>query len=65
MRRLVGLGSKSKTKAPAELSAFSASSALAEPAAAVVHGLQVVTEGTNPTVDIVAVHGLNGHREKT
>ncbi|KAH3938661.1 hypothetical protein HBH98_243260 [Parastagonospora nodorum] len=44
---------------------LSASSASAEPAAAVAHGLQVVAEGTNPTVDIVAVHGLNGHREKT
>ncbi|KAF2469609.1 tetratricopeptide repeat domain-containing protein, partial [Lindgomyces ingoldianus] len=28
-------------------------------------GLQVVAEGINPIVDIVAVHGLNGHREKT
>ncbi|MCJ1371571.1 hypothetical protein MMC20_002789 [Loxospora ochrophaea] len=28
-------------------------------------GLQILTEGINPVVDIVAVHGLNGHREKT
>ncbi|KAK4141202.1 uncharacterized protein C8A04DRAFT_39242 [Dichotomopilus funicola] len=28
-------------------------------------GLEIVTEGINPTVDIVAVHGLNGHRDKT
>ncbi|KAL7777411.1 hypothetical protein CFE70_004076 [Pyrenophora teres f. teres 0-1] len=40
-------------------------SASAEPTAAVAQGLQVVAEGLNPTVDIVAVHGLNGHREKT
>ncbi|KAF2022898.1 tetratricopeptide repeat domain-containing protein [Setomelanomma holmii] len=66
MRRLLDFRSKkSKTKAPAELSTSSASSASAEPAAAVAHGLQVVAEGTNPTIDIVAVHGLNGHCEKT
>ncbi|KAJ5566730.1 uncharacterized protein N7459_010112 [Penicillium hispanicum] len=28
-------------------------------------GLQVLAEGTNPVIDIVAVHGLNGHRETT
>ncbi|KAK3177704.1 hypothetical protein K4F52_009552 [Lecanicillium sp. MT-2017a] len=28
-------------------------------------GLEVVSEGNNPIVDIVALHGLNGHREKT
>ncbi|KAH6627252.1 hypothetical protein B0J18DRAFT_366270 [Chaetomium sp. MPI-SDFR-AT-0129] len=28
-------------------------------------GLDVVSEGQNPIVDIVALHGLNGHREKT
>ncbi|KAI1484454.1 hypothetical protein F5X96DRAFT_664167 [Biscogniauxia mediterranea] len=28
-------------------------------------GLEVVFEGVNPIVDIVAIHGLNGHREKT
>uniref|UniRef100_A0A0B7KQ80 DUF676 domain-containing protein n=1 Tax=Bionectria ochroleuca TaxID=29856 RepID=A0A0B7KQ80_BIOOC len=28
-------------------------------------GLEVVFEGDNPVVDIIAVHGLNGHREKT
>jgi hypothetical protein len=53
----------------------------AEPVAAVAHGLQVVAEGTNrpssmllaawlrvrssQDCSIVAVHGLNGHREKT
>ncbi|KAF3031307.1 hypothetical protein E8E12_000040, partial [Didymella heteroderae] len=37
----------------------------AQAAGAVQHGLQVVSEGTDPIVDIVAVHGLNGHREKT
>ncbi|KAE8841204.1 hypothetical protein PTNB85_04603 [Pyrenophora teres f. teres] len=50
---------KSKTQIVAEMSAS------AEPTAAVAQGLQVVAEGLNPTVDIVAVHGLNGHREKT
>ncbi|KAF8857512.1 hypothetical protein BDZ45DRAFT_652705 [Acephala macrosclerotiorum] len=29
------------------------------------HGLKVVAEGTDPKIDIVAVHGLNGHREET
>ncbi|QGA22347.1 hypothetical protein EYB26_010063 [Talaromyces marneffei] len=28
-------------------------------------GLEVVAEGEQPVVDIVAVHGLNGHRDKT
>ncbi|CAM1508710.1 Fc.00g055580.m01.CDS01 [Cosmosporella sp. VM-42] len=28
-------------------------------------GLDVVSEGTDAVIDIVAVHGLNGHREKT
>ncbi|KAH6691976.1 hypothetical protein EV126DRAFT_482154 [Verticillium dahliae] len=28
-------------------------------------GLDVVHEGGNPIVDIVALHGLDGHREKT
>ncbi|WYZ43693.1 hypothetical protein EsH8_VII_000129 [Colletotrichum jinshuiense] len=28
-------------------------------------GLIVLVEGTDPVVDIVAVHGLNGHRERT
>uniref|UniRef100_A0A8H7TR42 DUF676 domain-containing protein n=1 Tax=Bionectria ochroleuca TaxID=29856 RepID=A0A8H7TR42_BIOOC len=28
-------------------------------------GLEVVFPGDNPIVDIIAVHGLNGHREKT
>jgi hypothetical protein len=37
------------------------------PAPALEHpqGLDVLSEGTNPVVDIVAIHGLNGHREKT
>ncbi|KAF2828944.1 hypothetical protein CC86DRAFT_183434, partial [Ophiobolus disseminans] len=60
--QLFGFGSKNKTKTPADLSASSAS---AEAAAAVAHGLQVVAEGTNPVVNIVAIHGLNGHRKKT
>ncbi|KAF2827167.1 hypothetical protein CC86DRAFT_445243 [Ophiobolus disseminans] len=48
-RRLLDLRSKkSKTKAAAGCSTSSAS---AEPAAAVAHGLQVVAEGTNPTVE--------------
>ncbi|USP73005.1 hypothetical protein yc1106_00279 [Curvularia clavata] len=74
MRRLLDFRSKKgKAKIPAELS--STSSASAEPAATpslppqatdeVLQGLQVVCEGTNPVVDIVAVHGLNGHCEKT
>ncbi|MCJ1429258.1 hypothetical protein MMC29_007171 [Sticta canariensis] len=29
------------------------------------YGLKVLAEGTDPILDIVAVHGLNGHREKT
>ncbi|EXM13252.1 hypothetical protein FOTG_18293 [Fusarium oxysporum f. sp. vasinfectum 25433] len=39
----------------------------ATPSPAVVHpqGLDVLSEGTDPIVDIVAIHGLNGHREKT
>ncbi|KAJ1338605.1 nephrocystin-3 [Microdochium nivale] len=28
-------------------------------------GLEVVYEGDNPIIDIVALHGLNGHRQKT
>ncbi|KAK0622435.1 hypothetical protein B0T14DRAFT_563886 [Immersiella caudata] len=28
-------------------------------------GLEILTEGVDPVVDIVAVHGLNGHRSKT
>jgi hypothetical protein len=28
-------------------------------------GLKLLLEGTDPVVDIVAVHGLNGHREET
>ncbi|CAI9635625.1 unnamed protein product [Alternaria burnsii] len=64
MRRLLDFRSKrSKAKAPAELS--SVSSGLSEPAATAAQGVQVVCEGTNPIVDIVAVHGLNGHCEKT
>ncbi|KAF1828259.1 hypothetical protein BDW02DRAFT_257417 [Decorospora gaudefroyi] len=64
MRRLLDFRSKkSKAKVPAELS--SASTGSAEPAATAAQGLQVVCEGTNPVIDIVAVHGLNGHCEKT
>ncbi|KAI1370425.1 hypothetical protein F4677DRAFT_438488, partial [Hypoxylon crocopeplum] len=29
------------------------------------YGLKCVAEGKNPTIDIIAVHGLNGHREHT
>uniref|UniRef100_A0A0B7KK83 DUF676 domain-containing protein n=1 Tax=Bionectria ochroleuca TaxID=29856 RepID=A0A0B7KK83_BIOOC len=28
-------------------------------------GLEVISEGAGPVIDIVAIHGLNGHREKT
>ncbi|KDN71371.1 putative phosphorylase superfamily protein [Colletotrichum sublineola] len=28
-------------------------------------GLDILVEGTDPVVDIVAIHGLNGHREHT
>ncbi|KPA35367.1 hypothetical protein FLAG1_11934 [Fusarium langsethiae] len=37
------------------------------PAPALEHpqGLDVLSEGIDPIVDIVAIHGLNGHREKT
>jgi hypothetical protein len=64
MRRLLDFRSKkSKAKVPPELS--SASTGSAEPAATAAQGLQVVCEGTAPVIDIVAVHGLDGHREKT
>jgi len=64
MRRLLDFRSKkSKAKVPAELS--SASTGSAEPAATAAQGLQVVCEVTNSVIDIVAVHGLNGHCEKT
>lgn len=36
-----------------------------EPSKASAHGLKVVAEGEQPVVDIVAVHGLNGHRDET
>ncbi|MCJ1467841.1 hypothetical protein MMC07_006466 [Pseudocyphellaria aurata] len=29
------------------------------------YGLKVLADGTDPVLDIVAIHGLNGHREKT
>ncbi|KAG9377114.1 Tetratricopeptide repeat-containing domain protein [Pyrenophora tritici-repentis] len=61
MRRLVDFRSKkSKAKVSAELS--STSSGSTEPAATAAQGLQVVCEGINPVIDIVAVHG---HCEKT
>ncbi|KAL9046503.1 MAG: hypothetical protein Q9214_000672 [Letrouitia sp. 1 TL-2023] len=28
-------------------------------------GLKILAEGVEPTIDIFAIHGLNGHREKT
>lgn len=28
-------------------------------------GLKILNEGCDPVIDIVAIHGLNGHREKT
>jgi hypothetical protein len=28
-------------------------------------GLKVLVASDNPTIDIVAIHGLNGHRERT
>ncbi|KAI0532379.1 hypothetical protein GGR58DRAFT_507509 [Xylaria digitata] len=36
-------------------------------AASIEHpqGLEVVHEDPNASLDIIAVHGLNGHREKT
>ncbi|KAF3029576.1 hypothetical protein E8E12_000791 [Didymella heteroderae] len=72
MRRLLHIRPKKGSKkapatsptasSPAEAPALSPP---AQAAGAVQHGLQVVSEGTDPVVDIVAVHGLNGHREKT
>ncbi|KAI3318521.1 hypothetical protein HD806DRAFT_540135 [Xylariaceae sp. AK1471] len=52
-RRLVRGSSNASTQVP--------------PTAAVEHphGLEVVYEGPEASLDIVAVHGLNGHREKT
>ncbi|KAF1952737.1 TPR-like protein [Byssothecium circinans] len=55
-------GSNNRAKIPAEPSISSPS---AEPTGTVLQGLQVVSEGIDPVVDIVAVHGLNGDREKT
>ncbi|KAF2176906.1 hypothetical protein K469DRAFT_721172 [Zopfia rhizophila CBS 207.26] len=52
-------------RTPTKPSTTSASAELAERASEVPQGLQVVAEGINPIVDIVAVHGLNGHRDKT
>ncbi|KAH6861238.1 hypothetical protein B0T12DRAFT_336994, partial [Alternaria alternata] len=37
----------------------------AQATSATQHGLQVVFEGIDPVIDVVAIHGLNGHREKT
>ncbi|KAH8702665.1 hypothetical protein GQ44DRAFT_51434 [Phaeosphaeriaceae sp. PMI808] len=63
MRRLLDFRSKkSKAKDPPQPSVSTAST---ESAATAAQGLQVVCEGTNPVIDIVAVHGLNGHCEKT
>ncbi|CAN9148983.1 unnamed protein product [Alternaria alternata] len=71
MRRLFQFRSKKHgAKAPVKRSASStvAAPAVSLPAqatGAVLQGVQVVCEGTDPVVDIVAVHGLNGHCEKT
>ncbi|CAN9331109.1 unnamed protein product [Alternaria alternata] len=71
MRRLLQFRSKKDdAEAPAKPSTSSIVAAPASPpsvqaAGAVLQGLQVVCEGTNPVIDIVAVHGLNGHCEKT
>ncbi|KAK4118976.1 hypothetical protein N657DRAFT_650651 [Parathielavia appendiculata] len=57
-----------QSSASLETSAPQASTANAVPAAVsepCPQGLGIVAEGINPTVDIIAVHGLNGHREKT
>ncbi|KAF1963896.1 hypothetical protein BU23DRAFT_123474 [Bimuria novae-zelandiae CBS 107.79] len=62
-RRLLQFRSKKDSrKAPAT---SPTSSSPAQAASAVQHGLHVVCEGIDPVVDIVAVHGLNGHCEKT
>ncbi|RYO00079.1 hypothetical protein AA0121_g13434 [Alternaria tenuissima] len=52
----------SNQTAPADPSTTSLS---AESAVSAPYGLHVVSEGIAPVVDIVAVHGLNGHCEKT
>ncbi|CAN9171071.1 unnamed protein product [Alternaria alternata] len=71
MRRLFQCGSKKHgAKAPVKhpTSSTVAAPAVSLPAqatSAVLQGVQVVCEGTDPVVDIVAVHGLNGHCEKT
>ncbi|CAN9330860.1 unnamed protein product [Alternaria alternata] len=71
MRRLLQFRlKKDGAKAPVKTSTSSivaapAVSLPAQAAGAVLQGLQVVCEGTNPVIDIVAVHGLNGHCEKT
>ncbi|RYO22803.1 hypothetical protein AA0113_g12761 [Alternaria arborescens] len=71
MRRLLQFRSKKgNARASAKPSTSSIVAAPASPpsvqaAGAVLQGLQVVCEGTNPVIDIVAVHGLNGQCEKT
>ncbi|KAF2178451.1 hypothetical protein K469DRAFT_718263 [Zopfia rhizophila CBS 207.26] len=66
MRRLLNpFRSSSKAKTPTEPSTSSASAESAKRASGTPQGLRVVAEGINPIVDIVAVHGLNGHRDKT
>ncbi|OAL46213.1 hypothetical protein IQ07DRAFT_603591 [Pyrenochaeta sp. DS3sAY3a] len=37
----------------------------AEPADEGAYGVKLLVEGESPTIDIVAIHGLDGHREKT
>ncbi|KAI2488241.1 hypothetical protein Ptr902_02374 [Pyrenophora tritici-repentis] len=70
MRRLFQFGSKKHgARAPVKQSTSStvAAPAVSLPAqatGAVLQGLQVVCEGTDPVIDIVAVHSLNGHCEK-
>ncbi|OCL02322.1 hypothetical protein AOQ84DRAFT_357452 [Glonium stellatum] len=61
MRRLLrpSRSNKQTTTTP------STSLASAQSDSKVPQGLQVVTEGIDPIVDIIAVHGLNGHRDKT
>ncbi|KAK4164005.1 hypothetical protein QBC43DRAFT_300695 [Cladorrhinum sp. PSN259] len=54
--------SPEKISAPQARIISAAPAAVSDP---YTQGLKIVAEGINPLVDIVAIHGLNGHRDKT
>ncbi|KAJ4509984.1 hypothetical protein HRR83_007625 [Exophiala dermatitidis] len=55
-RRILGRGNNEEETQP---------QLQAQPDADEPWGFQIVHEGTDPLVDIIAIHGVNGHREKT